>query len=131
MWQWIVANQQLVIAGIAILYALLPATSPIKIFINNLLAKIGITPPTPTPTPVPGPTPTPTPNPLPIPSPGVDLQTLLQLLMSILVKTRSSGDAKAQEAVLTAIDLVKAEADSLSRSAPQQESSRVVFIRPF
>lgn len=129
MWQWILANRELVIGGIAILYALLPAQSPIKVFINNLLAKIGVT--IPTPTPVPGPSPNPNPNPpVPVPAPGVDLQTLLQLLMSILVKSRASGDAKAQEAVLTAIDLVKAEADEVMRAAPRSVGPReVIFVR--
>ena len=117
MWQWIVANQQLVIGGIAILYMLLPATSPIKIFINNLLAKIGVSP-------IPQPTPDPNPTPGPV-VPGLDFTTLLQLLMNVLLKQKAAGDTKAMESTIAVMDALKTEHEEFMRAnAPPPPSVR-------
>ncbi len=116
MWAWIVANPQILAIGALVIYAILPANSPIKAFIQKLIG--GILPPQP----APGPTPTPGPTPAPGP---IDLTTLMQLLMNLLLKAKASGDTKTQEAVLTTIDAVQAEQMAAQKSAiPQSMYAR-------
>ena len=102
-------------------YLILPANSPIKAFINKIIGPIlgPIINPTPTP---PGPGPTPG----PVPSPGpIDLTTLLQLLMNILLKAKAAGDTKTQDAVLETINAVQAEQLAMQKSAIPQS----MFVR--
>lgn len=90
-------------------YLILPANSPIKAFINKILAGILKPGPTPGPTPEPGPG--------PAPNPTFDLNTILQLLMNLLLKAKASGDTKQQEAILSTIEAVQAEQLSMQKSA--------------
>lgn len=101
---WIQAHP-LILVGVIALYAMLPATSPIKAFINKLIG--GIFNPAPTP---PGPVPGPAPGPF-------DISTLLQLLMNILLKAKAAGDQKTQDAVLETINAVQAEQLAMQKSA--------------
>jgi len=109
---WLMANKEIVMIGAMLLYAVLPANSPIKAFLNKIIGGII---PTPTPTPIPNPDPNPTPNPVPVV--GMDWQAILQLLMSVLLKAKASGDTKTMESVLAVMDQVKAEHDELVRSS--------------
>lgn len=108
---WIMANKEIVGIAAMLIYAMLPANSPIKAFLNKLIG--GIVTPTPTPTPSPGPTPIPTPTPVP----GIDLSTILQLLMNLLLKAKAAGDTKTQEALMATIEAVQVEAASHQKSA--------------
>lgn len=90
-----------------VVYMIIPANSPIKAWINKLIGGLF-----PTPTPTPGPGPTPTPGPVP----GLDLTTLLQMLMNLLLKAKAAGDTKQQEAILATIDAVQAEQMALQKS---------------
>jgi len=112
---WLLANKEIVMIGVMLLYAVLPASSPIKAFLNKI---IGVIMPQPTPGPQPNPNDPNPPVPVPVPGPvGMDWQALLQLLMNVLLKAKASGDAKTQEAVLAVMDQVKAEHDEAIRSA--------------
>ena len=107
------ANPQVWLMIAAVVYMILPANSPIKAFLNKIIAGIGgiINPPSPTP----GPTPTPGP---------LDLTTLLQLLMNILLKAKASGDQKTQDAILETINAVQAEQLAMQKSAIPQSMFR-------
>jgi hypothetical protein len=125
---WITANWQIVSIGAALLYALLPANSPIKAFLNKIIGGILPPQPTPGPTPVPGPGPAPVPVPIPIGPAGLDWQALLQLLMNVLLKAKSSGDAKTMDSVLAVMDSVKAEHDAAIKSAaPAPQTVRYYY----
>lgn len=100
-------NTILLIVGVV--YLILPADSPIKAFLNKILSILS-------PNPTPGPTPGPLPGPV-VPNGPIDVSTLLQLLMSILLKAKASGDAKLQESVLSTIEAVQAEQAAARSSA--------------
>jgi len=98
-------NTILLIVGVV--YLILPADSPIKAFLNRILSILS-----------PNPTPGPTPGPGPIvPNGPIDVSTLLQLLMSILLKAKATGDTKLQESVLSTIEAVQAEQAAARSSA--------------
>ncbi len=123
---WLTANWQLVAIGVGLLYAVLPANSPIKAFLNKFIGVIVPPHPAPGPTPVPGPGPVPVPVPGPIPV-GLDWQAILQLLMGVLLKAKSSGDTKKMESVLEVMDDVKAEHDAAIKSAAPPQSVRYYY----
>ncbi len=124
---WLTANWQIVSIGVALLYAMLPANSPIKAFLNKIIG--GILPqPGPTPTPVPGPGPIPVPGPVPVV--GMDWQAILQLLMSVLLKAKASGDTKKMESVLEVMNDVKAEHDDAVKSAMPPQTVRYYSATP-
>ncbi len=100
----------LIAAGVYLLLMHLPDTSPIKQFVQKIFGPIlG---------PIIGPQPTPGPTPGPVPAPGpVDLNSFLQLLMSLLLKAKASGDTKTQEAILATIDAVQTEQMAMQKNA--------------
>ena len=98
-------NTILLIVGVV--YLILPADSPIKAFLNKILSILS---PNPTPGPTPGPGPV-------VPNGPIDVSTLLQLLMSILLKAKATGDTKLQESVLSTIEAVQAEQAAARSSA--------------
>lgn len=98
-------NTILLIVGVV--YLILPADSPIKAFLNRILSILS---PNPTPGPTPGPGPV-------VPNGPIDVSTLLQLLMSILLKAKATGDTKLQESVLSTIEAVQAEQAAARSSA--------------
>lgn len=98
------------LVGIVVVYAILPATSPIKVWINKLIG--GIINPTPTPTPAPGPTPTPTPAPVV----GLDWSAILQLLMSLLTKARATNNKELEDAVLKTASAIQDEQAKMAAS---------------
>lgn len=101
----LMSNPWLIIA--LVVYMILPADGKIKQFINSILSNI--VKPTPTPTPGPGPTP----GPVPV----LDLNAILQLLMSMLLKAKAAGDSTQQAAILATIEAVQAEQMAAAKSS--------------
>jgi hypothetical protein len=110
---WIMANKEIVGIGLALVLAMLPPDSKIKVFLNALIARL--TGQTPTPPPVVDPN---NPNVPVVPVTDVS-QLLMQILMNVLLKAKAAGNAKTMEATLDVIDQVKAEhAELVRQSAP-------------
>ena len=123
---WIMANKEIVGIGALLLYAMLPANSPIKAFLNKIIG--GILPQPNPPGPVP---PGPVGPVIPVPTPaGLDWQMIMQLLMGVLLKAKASGDVKTQEAVLAVLDQAKAEHDEAIKSATPPPSVRYYQAAP-
>jgi len=112
---WIQAHP-LILIGILAVYAMLPPTSPIKVFINKFIGGIFSPQPTP-PGPVPAPGPTPVPVPTPVPGPvGLDWATIIQLLMGLLTKARASGDKELEDAALKVATAMQQEQAKMAMS---------------
>lgn len=102
MWAWIQANPMIVAIGALGIYALLPAGSPIKLIIQQILSKIGIVP---NPTP-PGPGPVPTPG----PTPTVDIMALImQILTGVLLKSKADGNKALEDSTAQVMAAIQEE----------------------
>lgn len=94
-----------IMVGLGVVYFLLPATSPIKAWINKLIGGT-VNPPNPNP------------NPNPTPSPvGFDINALLQLLTNLFLKAKAAGDTKQQESIMATIEAVQTEQSAAMKSA--------------
>lgn len=109
MWEWIVAHQQIVILGALIVYAILPANSPIKLFLQKFIGGIV------GPQPVPGPNPNPNPTPSPLPT---DLSGIIQMLVSLLMNAKATGNKELEDATTKVIASVQAEQTKIMMSSP-------------
>ncbi len=106
---WLQANPMIIAIGALVIYAMLPAGSPIKLMIQKILAQIGIMPnPNPTP-PGPGPTPGPTPT--------VDIMALImQILTGVLLKSKADGNKALEDSTAQVMAAIQDEQVKMARS---------------